>query len=146
MLNLRHSGVVVKDMETSLRFYRDLLGLKVVRDMLESGEYVDSILSLKGASVRTVKLSADKGDTLLELLEFKSQQCERRTASGLCDLGPTHIAFTVENLDTVYGRLKSAGTKFNSQPKVSPELFAKVVFCRDPDGTFIELVEQLRTA
>ena len=36
--NIRHTGIVVKDMEKSLEFYRDLMGLKPVIDFTEKGE------------------------------------------------------------------------------------------------------------
>ena len=69
---VRHFGIVVKNMENSLKFYKDLLGLKIVRDMNEHGDHLDNMLSLNNVQVRTVKLSANDNITLIELLEFKS--------------------------------------------------------------------------
>ena len=69
---IRHIGIVVNNMENSLKFYRDLLGLKIIRDMDEHGDYIDNMLSLNNVQVITVKLSADIGNTLIELLDFKS--------------------------------------------------------------------------
>ena len=43
-----------------------------------------------------------------------------------------------------YNRLVEAGVYFNSPPQLSPDGFAKVTFCKDPDGSLIELVEELR--
>ena len=54
-------------MENSLKFYRDLLGLKIIRDMDEHGNYIDNMLSLDNVQVRTIKKSADIGNTLIEL-------------------------------------------------------------------------------
>ena len=51
---------------------------------------------------------------------------------------------TVDNLDETYNRLVEAGVYFNSPPQLSPDGFAKVTFCKDPDGSLIELVEELR--
>ena len=143
MKAVRHFGIVVSDMERSLRFYRDLLGLKVVREMEESGEYIDNMLSLQNGRVTTVKMSADIGSTLVELLEFKSHPRQPHGDHEVCSVGPSHVAFTVDNLDAVYRRLSQAGVPFNAPPQLSPDGYAKVTFCKDPDGTPIELVEVL---
>ncbi|MBI3088771.1 MAG: VOC family protein, partial [Candidatus Colwellbacteria bacterium] len=58
-------------------------------------------------------------------------------------IGCTHVAFTVANLDKEYKRLTEAGIVFNSPPQLPPDGYAKVAFCKDPDGTLIELVEVL---
>jgi hypothetical protein len=46
-------------------------------------------------------------------------------------------------LNAEYNRLKDEGVSFNSPPQLSPDGYAKVTFCRAPEGTFIELVEVL---
>lgn len=140
---VRHIGMVVSDMERSLRFYRDLLGLKVMRVMNEAGAYIDNMLSLEGVQVTTVKLSADSGSALIELLEFNSHPREAPTKREIFSLGPSHVAFTVDDLSVVYRRLSQAGVCFNAPPQLSPDGYAKVTFCQDPDGTLIELVEVL---
>lgn len=141
--NIRHFGIVVNDLEKSLHFYRDLLGLKIEKSMEESGEYIDNILSLDDVKVKTVKLSANKGVTLVELLEFKSHE-KKKEARKFYDIGASHIAFTVKNLDDVYQKLFDSGIKFNAKPQFSPDGYAKVTFCCDPDDTPIELVEVLK--
>ena len=70
-MKVRHTGIVVADLDRSLAFYRDLLGLEVVRELDERGEYIDRITGLDGVRVRTVKL-ADAGGGMVELLKFES--------------------------------------------------------------------------
>lgn len=143
MKAVRHFGIVVSDMERSLHFYRDLLGLKVVWVMDESGEYIDNMLSLQNVRVATVKMSANSGSTLIELLEFNSHPRETPSKREVYTIGPSHVAFTVDDLDVVYRRLSQAGIRFNAPPQLSPDGYAKVTFCQDPDGTLVELVEVL---
>ena len=144
MRAVRHIGIVVSDMERSFRFYRDLLGLTLVRMMEECGEYIDTVLSLRNARVITAKFSADRGSTLIELLEFKSHGREPSEEREVYAIGPSHVALTVDDLDAVYRQLLRAGVRFNNPPRPSPDGYAKVAFCRDPDGTLIELVEVLK--
>ena len=75
--DIRHIGIAVTSMENSLHFYRDLLDLKIERVMDEHGEYTDNMLSLTNIKLKTVKLSANNGPTLIELLEFKSHTSEQ---------------------------------------------------------------------
>ena len=130
-------------MENSLKFYRDLLGLKIIRDMDEHGNYIDNMLSLDNVQVKTVKLSADTGNTLIELLDFKSHNDNE--VRNFYTIGASHIALTVDNLEDLYKHLSANNIKFNAPPQKSPDGIVKVTFCNDPDGTPIELVEIIDT-
>jgi glyoxylase I family protein len=138
---VRHIGIVVKNIENSLKFYRDLLGLKIVRDMNEHGDHLDNMLSLDNVQVRTVKLSVNKNITLIELLEFKSHN--DNGMRNFYTIGASHVAFTVENIEELYQDLSKKDIKFNAPPQKSPDGLVKVTFCKDPDGTPIELVQIL---
>ena len=143
MKTVRHFGIVVSNLEKSLHFYEDLLGLSAKRDMVEEGEFIDAILGLKNVKVRTVKMKAENGDTLVELLEYASHQGKKRENYEIFDLGASHVAFTVENVEKEYRKLQEQGVVFTCEPQVSPDGKAKVTFCFDPDGVPIELVQEL---
>jgi catechol 2,3-dioxygenase-like lactoylglutathione lyase family enzyme len=142
MKAIRHFGIVVSNIEKSLHFYRDLLGLEIKIDALEKGKFIDDILNLKNVKVRTIKMSADDGN-LIELLWYKSH-LKKPNKKEICGIGASHVAFTVDNLDYEYKRLKKQKVKFSCPPRISPDGRAKVTFCYDPDGTPIELVEELK--
>jgi catechol 2,3-dioxygenase-like lactoylglutathione lyase family enzyme len=139
---VRHTGIVVTDMERALGFYRDELGLSVRSDQLETGEFVEAILAMPGTAVRTVKLAAPEGPTLVELLEFRDGS-PPETPGDLRRIGATHAALTVDGLEVLFERLRSRGIPFLSEPRVSADGRARVCFCTDPDGTPLELVEPL---
>ena len=143
MKAIRHFGIVVSDIEKSLEFYRDILGFKIKIDALEEGKFIDAILGQKNVKVRTVKMLADDGN-LIELLWYQSHKGKKRENYEIFDIGASHPAFTVENLDEEYKRLKEKGIKFISSPQMSPNGKAKVAFCYDPDGVPVELVEELK--
>ena len=139
--DIRHTGIVVTNLEASLHFYRDLLGFQITKQMEEAGDYIDNISSLRNIKVTTVKMTSPTGQ-MIELLKYHSHPAEQRTRE-ICEIGISHIAFTVDNLDIEYKRLKDKEIKFNSPPQLSPDGYAKVTFCRAPEGTLIELVEVL---
>jgi catechol 2,3-dioxygenase-like lactoylglutathione lyase family enzyme len=143
MTALRHVGIVVRNLDAALGFYRDLLGFREVRAMDESGEFLDSILGLSHAKVRTVKLAGTSGGQV-ELLAFQDPKAQVGPPPPLTRAGPTHIAVTVSDVDGLYARLRQSGVECTTPPRVSPDGGAKVTFCRDPDGTYVELVQVLR--
>ena len=87
-------------MENSLKFYRDQLGLKIIKDMDEQGNYLDNMLSLNDVRVRTVKLSANENTTLVELLEFESHNDNK--IRNFYTIGASHVAFTVDDIEKLY--------------------------------------------
>ena len=139
---IRHAGLVVADLEGALRFWRDILGFRVTRQMEESGAHLDAILGLKDVRVTTVKLAAPDGN-LIELLHFHSHP-DRATWTGTpCSTGFTHVALTVDNLDATCQKLAAAGVTFNAPPQQSPDGLAKLTYARGPEGVLLELVEML---
>lgn len=143
VIELRHAGIVVTDLKRALRFYRDLLGLKIVRTMDESGPYLDNLLGLEDVRVTTVKLAPEGGGAIVELLLFQSPTAHSQAGRRIYEIGPSHVAFTVQDLDGLFQKMSRAGVRFTAPPQVSPDGLAKVAFCQDPDGAPIELVEML---
>ncbi len=139
--DIRHTGIVVIDLETSLHFYRDLLGFQIAKQMEEAGDFIDNISSLRNVKVTTVKMTSPSGQ-MIELLKYYSHPAEQKMRI-ICEIGISHIALTVDDLDTEYKKLKEQGIQFNASPQLSPDGYAKVTFCRAPEGTLVELVEVL---
>ena len=144
MAFIRHIGIVVTDLEQSLQFYRDALGFKVLKKADESGTCIDNFLNIQNTNVTTVKM-IDPNNHILELLYFNShpELSDTNKFRRLTEIGCSHFALTVNDLDTLYSTLKEQGIEFNHPPQVSDDGNVKVAFCRDPDGTFIEMVEEL---
>ncbi len=139
MKAMRHAGIVVSDLEKAVYFYGELLGLKIAKRSDESSGYIDKVCGLRDSRLTTVKMATDNGN-LIELLYFHSHP-NRGVEKKLHDIGLSHIAFTVDDIEKEYKRLLGEGVDFVSSPKLSPDGYAKIAFCMDPDGVFIELVE-----
>ena len=137
--HIRHPGIVTDELEPLLYFYRDLLGFEIVAHADESGQFIDTVLGLKGVCVTTIKMKTSDGG-ILELLNYKSHPLPQEDRV-INDIGISHIAFTVDDVDSDYQRLGEKGVKFYSSPQTNPEGTAKVVFCEDPEGNILELVQ-----
>ena len=142
--NIRHTGLVVRDINRSLAFYRDTLGLHVKSTQEETGSFLDTILADQGIVVQTVKMAASSGETLLELLYFKAPV---GIELGIClpkpynSFGFTHLAFTVGEVELACTAVITAGGQCLSPPQKSADGSVRVAFCRDPEGNLLELVQ-----
>ena len=141
---MRHTGIVVTDMDRSLKFYRDLLGLEVALDREQGNAFLDKLLALDRVRMRVVMLEAQDGNRI-ELFQFYSHPDKPADQITINRIGCSHVCFAVDNVDKDYQRLREAGMQFNCPPTVSPDGYAKVTYAHDPDGTTIELTQILET-
>ena len=144
MKGLHHVGITVKDLDASIRFYHDVLGLQFSN---EPSPWFDApelgpAVGVPGAGLRQVSLVL--GDTTLELLEYKSPPSETTEPLKSNSLGASHVAFLVEDIDAKKAELEAKGIPFYSDVNVVDEgVLAgwRWVYFEDPDGYPLELVE-----
>lgn len=139
---IRHTGIVVANMDEALHFWCDLLGFNIAKRMEESGPHIDAITGLENVQLTTTKLAAPDGN-LIELLQFHTHPDKPAWQGQSNSTGITHIAMTVNNLDEAFKQLSAAGIVFNAPPVLSPDGYAKVTYCKGPEGILLELVEVL---
>ena len=144
MKGLHHVGITVKDLEASIRFYHDVLGLEFSNEPSPwfDGEELGKAVGVPGGALRQVSLLL--GDTMLELLEYKSppSQTERPLMSN--SIGASHVAFVVDDIRAKKAELEAKGIEFFSDVNVVDEgVLAgwRWVYFEDPDGYPLELVE-----
>lgn len=145
-----HIGVTVSDMEKSIAFYRDTLGLKMTGRLWMSGPRTDLLFGWEGADCRVTywQGSDDLSMPPVELIQFTKTRIEKRPMS-LRRTGVSEICFRVTDIDKAYQRLREKGVEFLSAPQYFDFRSigmgqSKAVYFRDPDGTILELIEPLR--
>lgn len=139
ILNFRHAGLVTTNLEESLNFYVNLLGMKKIRVIDESKTLMKKLIKIKNCNLITVKLGLNN-KVFLELLYFKDLQNTKKKIK-ISTPGLTHISITVKNLNQMYKKLKKEKIKFLSKPQFSHDKKVKLAFCKSPENIFIELVE-----
>jgi glyoxylase I family protein len=142
ILNTRHVGIVVQDMEKCLHFWKDVMGLEVAIDFWETGEFIDTVQHLSGVNLHMIKLRAPDG-SMIELLKDEAHPTPPAERNQLCDRGIRHIAFTVADVEAAWQRLRACGCELLSQPVTSPDGKARLFFSRDPEGNLLEIVQML---
>jgi catechol 2,3-dioxygenase-like lactoylglutathione lyase family enzyme len=140
---LDHLAVTVSDMERSLAFYRDLLGMREVERHRLEGEEISKMAGKPGVVMQVVRLAPpETPGILLDLQQYLSPKGKISDAQ-LGDVAHAHVCFGVPNLAAAYRDLKARGVEFVSEP-VAFDLewgIVHVVFMRDPDGFIVELVQ-----
>ncbi|NER83313.1 MAG: VOC family protein [Leptolyngbya sp. SIO1D8] len=146
-LGIDHTAIGISDTETSLQFYRDLLGLEVAGESFNFGTEQEHLNNIFGARLRITGLTADQG-MAVEFLEYLSPATGHPYPldSSPLDLWHWDITMIVPDAQAVADRLQQAGVPFVSSGLVAlPESmlsFRWGFLVRDPDGHAIRVVEE----
>ncbi len=140
--NVRHTGLVVRDLNVSVEFYLSL-GFDLWKREIEKGDFIDKVTGINNVSLEWAKLKSPDG-YLLELLQYHSHPEEKTLKkSNSNKLGCSHLAFTVKNISNTCDFIKKNGGSIVNEPVKSPDGKVKVAYCHDLDGIIIELVEEI---
>ena len=124
-MNFLHTMIRVKDIDKSLKFYQELIGLKQVKTM-----------ELKDATLYFV--SDERGCCTIELTynhELPEGGYNHGNYFG-------HLAFGTSDLDAFSEKLKAFGMDYTRPPFLVREGGPKIAFLTDPDGFPIEIIEK----
>ena len=142
-----HAGICPADIDESLRFYRDGIGLEVLFDVTLTAD-IAPLLGEHTEKVRTIFLGdRDKPEAgAVELVDLgQTDRSEPRSAEPAADGLPRRGLFLISfhvPVDATLARLASMG--FGGTPRKMPTMngnwSATVV---DPDGTVVELLDDL---
>jgi catechol 2,3-dioxygenase-like lactoylglutathione lyase family enzyme len=143
-----HTSFTVADLEQSLEFFRDLLGLELlfVREVRDA--YFGQIVGLPGCVVKAALLRIPGCNHHVELIQYLSPPGETYRPRP-CDPGSTHLALLVEDLPALYRHLLDRGVQFASEPvqiEAGPNRGGYAVYGRDPNGILIEFFQPPRRA
>ncbi len=139
-----HGGITVNDMERSLVFYQDGLGLDQEFDRILDAPYLKAVLGLEFDHIRAVYLRIPGGG-FVELLEYAGVE-RMPAASRPCDYGAGHLCLYVDDVAAVHARLVGLGFAARSTNVVDitagPNAGARSVYMIDPDGYAVELFQK----
>ena len=133
---------IVSNLDTSLKFYRDVLGLEVaVSQPFSPNPAIMTLGNTPGAQSRYVALKVPGSDVGVELIEYKDID-RKPQHPRFFDPGAANMALRVRDLDTVFARLQKSGAKVitaSGKPAVINN--ASYLFVQDPDGFVVELAQ-----
>ena len=138
---IAHIGICVSDLERSRRFYRDGLGFKEVAKLETSSGPTRQLLQMKDVDLRAAFLERD--GLRIELLYYaRPGSVAGERPRPMNQLGLTHIAIRVDDVDATIAALKRAGATWLEGTTIeNPEFQARASMVVDPDGTRLELIQ-----
>lgn len=146
-LGIDHTAIVVADTDASLRFYRDVLGLRVAGQSENHGPEQERLNNVFGARLRITALRAGSGPGI-EFLEYLSPRDGRSYPADAKanDLIHWHTRILTDDASKQAHHLREYRTRFISSgvielPDAEPQL-RKSLLVRDPDGHAVQITSK----
>jgi catechol 2,3-dioxygenase-like lactoylglutathione lyase family enzyme len=144
MPDLHHTGLTIANLERSLRFWRDAMGMTVLFEQEKAGGYLEAIVAEAGTHVRMAHLAFGGQGPRIELFEYITPPAGRHI-SRPADVGFAHVCVACDDLDARLERLVAAGgTPLSAPAEIDTGVNrgGRGVYLRDPDGHMVELFER----
>lgn len=150
MLNeVLHVGVTVSDMDCSIDFYKNILGLTFLGELVMQGKETELLFQRANCKARVAYLngSDDVMAPSIELIQFIDDEAEK-VRGDLHRTSISEICFKVSDIDKVYQHLLAHGVDCLSEPQFFDFTEAgfgksKAIYFRDPDGVVLELMQPI---
>lgn len=148
LVNCFHFSFTVSDIERSIEFYRDTLGMKLVHRMVHDQPYTSVQVGFSDAYLKVALFTIEgmpqpPSGHILELIEYANPK-GLPTDTATNRPGAAHMAFQVDDLHAEYARLKALGVRFKSEPvriMAGRNEGGWTVYLLDPDDITLEMVQ-----
>ncbi len=144
-----HCSFTVGDLDRSLDFYVDLLGLRLIHRQTQKNEYTSRLVGYPDAHLEVAMLEVPGAASTisghhLELVQYIHPLGEAIRPEPK-QPGAPHLAFVTSDIESEYNRLSQAGVLFRAPKPVAIEagrnLGGYTVYFQDPDGITLELLQ-----
>lgn len=141
---LHHVGLTVADIERSIVFYRDVLGLVLHRRRPHVDyDYVAQQTGYAGVVLSVASFTIPNSPQTLEIVQYVTH-AGSRAEPVTNQAGISHLCLTVDDLPAACADLTSRGVSFRSEPvriTAGPNTGGLVAYLYDPDGYTLELFQ-----
>jgi catechol 2,3-dioxygenase-like lactoylglutathione lyase family enzyme len=141
--SLHHTGLTVRDLDRSIAFYRDVLGMELMFTGERQGGYFGEIVGYPDVRVRMAYLEYRGTEHKLELFQYLRPE-PRGEPGEPRDVGITHVCVAVSEIGPIHDRVIAAGLECFTPPVLVTEgvnAGGYGLYLRDPDGAIVELFQ-----
>ena len=135
-------GVVVEDLDKSLAFYHDVVGMVKVREFTVDSEKAKRMGLSKGESfdIKVLKLENSEQATELKLMSFNKETSHKNQKYIPDENGIRYITIFVKSMMPVLERIKKYNIKTLGETPTMLDANRQFVLIKDPDGNFVEFI------
>lgn len=143
-----HFSFTVSDLERSIAFYRDQLGFELIHRQEGSNEYTRRLVGYADAHLLIAQFvvpGTRRGLSThdLELVQYVRPIGQRGDAN-IYNPGAAHLAYAVDDIQSIHERLSNGGVHFFSAPQyitAGVNQGGYTCYFRDPDQIVLEMVQ-----
>lgn len=147
-LDTFHFSFTVSDLDASVDWYTEVLGLELVHRQTQDNDYTRRLVGMPGAVLEIAQFRIPGvrlllSTHMLELVEYRVPRGERPPLPTN-NVGVAHLAFMVDNADAEHERLRARGVRFRDAPveiTAGANRGGKSAYFTDPDGITLEIVQ-----
>ncbi|MCO6450827.1 MAG: VOC family protein [Caldilineales bacterium] len=144
-----HFSFTVSDIEQSIAFYRDVLGMRLVHEQEQANEYTRKFVGYPDAHLKVAQFAiaakqSPRSGHILELVQYvapKGVKVDTATPNP----GTAHLAFEVDDIHAEFARLKGLGVRFRSETPIAIEAGINkggyTCYFLDPDDITLEIIQ-----
>lgn len=135
-------GVVVEDLDKSLAFYQDVVGMvKVIEFAVDSDKAKRMGLSNgERFDVKVLKLENSEQATELKLMSFNKKTSKKNQQYIPDENGMRYMTIFVKSTAPLLKRIKKHGVKTLGETPTMLDEHRQFVLIQDPDGNFVEFI------
>jgi len=141
LTSVNHTSFTVSDVERSVKFYTELLGMKLISLAERPQDFCEKVTGIPGARMKTAYVEgAGYNIELIQYIASPGKKLDTRNNN----VGSAHLCFNVDNLMEMYRDLKSKGVRFRGEVATvpaGPNKGALLVYLLDPDDNNLEFIQ-----
>jgi catechol 2,3-dioxygenase-like lactoylglutathione lyase family enzyme len=146
-----HVSFTVSNLEASIKWYTEVLGLQYLRGQIQENEYTARLVAFPNVKLKVAQLLVP-GEPLaaganhhVELIEYERPHGRDDLDLSTNNTGVGHWAFIVDDIHAEFNRMKALGVHFKADAPVAIEHGVNKggwgIYFTDPDGITFELLQ-----
>lgn len=144
-----HTGLVVANIEKEVAFYRDVIGLTIVQEKNIVAPENGGHTAIPSVHRKLVFMGHPNSEHMLELVCYIDPPSPSGQPLDRHQINSIHISFNVSGLEKLYKDFLTKGVKFLTPPKLTHRKEggqARICYAQDPEGNWLEFIEEITDA